>query len=219
MTEQTPILTERQAAHEAVRAMRRRLAQVDDKALDLLFLQARSHYGWTDKPVPEALLRRLYELVRMAPTANNGNPARFVFVVSPEAKAKLGECVGPGNAPKVAAAPVTAIIAYDPEFWRKLDKLEPHRTDGDRFAGDPERAEKIAFRNSSLQGAFLILAARALGLDTGPMSGFSNAKVDEAFLAGTSFKSNFLCNLGYADETAIFQRLPRLDFEEACRIA
>lgn len=218
MNEQTPIAPERLAAHEAVRAMRTRLGELDDASLDLLFRQARSHYGWTDRPVPDAMLRELYELVRMAPTANNGNPARLVFVVSPEAKARLQQCVGPGNVPKVAEAPVTVIIAYDPEFWRRLDKLEPHRTDWDRFSGDPERAEKIAFRNSSIQGAFLILAARAMGLDTGPMSGFSNAKVDEAFLAGTPYKSNFLCNLGYADETAIFQRLPRLDFDEACRI-
>lgn len=209
---------EREAARRAVRALRERITELDDDGLDLLFRQARSHYGWTDRPVPRAKLEDLFEIVRHMPTAGNGNPARYVFVTTPEGKEKLLGCVNPGNVPKIEAAPVTAIIAYDTEFWRHLGRLHPHKDNSARFRDDPQKAERDAFRNGTLQGAYLMLAARAIGLDVGPMSGFSNDKVDAAFFPGTSLKSNFLCNLGYADETAIFQRLPRFGFDDVCKV-
>jgi 3-hydroxypropanoate dehydrogenase len=208
----------RQAAHEAVRAMRQRLTKLGDDGLDLLFRHARSHYGWQDRPVTDDEIRELYEIVKWGPTSTNGNHARFIFVRSPEAKEKLSTCVKPGNVPKILAAPVTAIIAYDTEFWTELPRLHAHQDMTHMFREKPAHAEKAALRNSSLQGAYFMIAARAMGFDVGPKSGFDNAKVDEAFFAGTNLKSNFLCSIGYADETAIFQRLPRLEFEEACEI-
>lgn len=187
-------------------------------ALDVLFFEARTHNVWLDKPVEEALLVKLYELLRMAPTAANSSPARVVFVRSPEAKEKLKPCLDKGNQDKTMAAPVTAIIAYDMEFYEKLPKLFPHVDARSWYAGKPAAIEATAKRNGTLQGGYLILAARALGLDCGPMSGFNNAKVDEAFFAGTAYQSNFLCNLGYGDASKLHPRSPRLEFDEACKI-
>ena len=209
---------EREAAQREVRAMRARLAALDDDGLDLLFRRARSHYAWTDRPVSRATLEALFDTIRAMPTSGNGNPARFVFVTTPEAREQLAACVNPGNLPKMRGAPVTVIVAQDLEFWRHLDRLHPHRPNTDAFRNDPGRAARDAFRNATLQGAYLMLDARAHGLDVGPMSGFAPDKVDAAFFAGTSLRSNFLCNLGYGDERALFQRLPRFDFDEVCRV-
>jgi 3-hydroxypropanoate dehydrogenase len=183
-----------------------------------LFDQARTHNGFTDQPVPESTLRQLYELMRWGPTSANCCPARIVFVTSPEAKARLLEGVSAGNAEKTRQAPVTAVIGMDMAFYELLPELFPHADARSWFAGKPEVIEATAFRNSSLQGGYFIMAARALGLDCGPMSGFDAAKLDAAFWAGTSVKTNFICNLGHGDPSKLFARSPRLDFETACRI-
>lgn len=209
---------QRTEAWSAIRALRSRIERLDEDSLGLILTEARSHYAWTDRPVTDDDLRRLYEAFKFGPTSANGNHARFLFARTKEAKDKLAACVNEGNVAKLKAAPVTAIIAYDVEFWRHLAKLHPHKDMSPTFAADPAKAEAAAFRNGTLQGAYLMIAARALGFDVGAMSGFSNAKVDEAFLKGTTFKSNFLCNIGYADETALFQRLPRFDFDEFCEL-
>lgn len=208
----------RAKAQQAVRDMRGRARRLDDDGLDLILREARSHYAWRDEPISEAEIRALYDAVKMGPTSMNGCPARFVFVTSDQAKERLAPCVNPGNVPKMKAAPLTVIVAHDVEFWRHLGMLHGHDDKGAMFANDPVKAETAAFRNATLQGAYLIIAARAMGYDVGAMSGFSNAKVDEAFFAGTSWRSNFLCNIGYADESALFQRLPRFAFEDACEI-
>ena len=192
---------------------------LDQKALDTLFTEAHTHNGWLDKPVPDDLLRRLWDLVKMAPTASNSLPARIVFVRSKEAKEKLKPALSPGNADKTMAAPVCAILAYDLEFFELLPKLYPQVDMKKNFVGKPEAAMTAAFRNGSMQGGYFILAARALGLDCGPMSGFDNAKVDEAFFPGGKVKSNFLCNIGYGDAAKIRPRNPRLAFDEACTLA
>lgn len=191
---------------------------LDNAALDTLFREARSQNGWLDKPVAEAQLRQLYELMKWGPTAANGCPARIVFVHSPEARAKLTACVSAGNVDKVSTAPVTAIIGMDMAFYDKLPQLFPHVDARPWFVGQPQMIADTAFRNSSLQGGYFILAARALGLDCGPMSGFDPAQVDAAFFAGTTVKSNFICGLGYGDPAKLFPRSPRLAFDEACRI-
>lgn len=184
-----------------------------------LFDQARTHNGFTDRPVPEATLRQLYELMRWGPTSANCSPARIVFVSSAEAKARLLECVSAGNQEKTRQAPVTAVIGMDMAFYEHLPQLFPHADARSWFAGKPEAIQATAFRNSSLQGGYFIMAARALGLDCGPMSGFDAAKVDAAFWAGTEVRTNFLCNLGHGDAGKLFARSPRLDFDTACRIA
>ncbi|WP_420008122.1 malonic semialdehyde reductase [Xanthomonas sacchari] len=189
-----------------------------DAALDQLFRTARTQNAFLDKPVSEATLRALYDLVKWGPTAANGSPARFVFVTSPQAKEKLKPALSEGNLAKTLAAPVTVIVAHDEDFHEKLPYLFPHTDAKSWFDGPREGRSEGAFRNGSLQGAYLILAARALGLDAGPMSGFDNAKVDAAFFAGTAIKSNFLVNLGYGDPSGLFPRLPRLSFDEAARI-
>lgn len=191
---------------------------LDDKAIDQLFRAARTQNGWQDKPVSDEVLRRLYDLVKMGPTSANALPARFVFVKSPEAKARLKACLAPTNVEKTMAAPVTVIVGYDTEFYEKLPHLFPHADARSWFVGNPELIQSTAFRNSSLQGAYLILAARALGLDCGPMSGFDSAKVDAAFFPGGKLKSNFLVNLGYGDPSKVHPRNPRLAFEETCQI-
>jgi len=191
---------------------------LDDKAIDQLFRTARTQNGWQDEPVSDEVLRRLYDLVKMGPTSANALPARFVFVKSPEAKARLKACLAPTNVEKTIAAPVTVIVGYDTEFYEKLPKLFPHADARSWFVGNPELIQSTAFRNSSLQGAYLILAARALGLDCGPMSGFDNEKVDAEFFPDGRVKSNFLVNLGYGDSSKLFPRGPRLAFEEACQI-
>lgn len=187
-------------------------------ALDQLFRTARTQNAFLDTPVSEDLLRELYDLVKWGPTAANGSPARFVFVTTAEGKESL-PALSEGNAAKTLAAPVTAIIGFDEDFHEKLPYLFPHADAKSWFDGPRTARTESAFRNSSLQGAYLILAARALGLDAGPMSGFDNAKVDAAFFAGTPIKSNFLVNLGYGDPAGLFPRLPRLSFDEAARIA
>jgi len=191
---------------------------LDNKAIDQLFTQARSHNAWQARTVEDEVLRRLYDVVKMGPTSANGSPARFVFVKSPEAKARLKACLAPTNVEKTMAAPVTVIVGYDTEFCEKLPKLFPHADARSWFVGNPELIQSTAFRNSSLQGAYLILAARALGLDCGPMSGFDNEKVDAEFFPDGRVKSNFLVNLGYGDSSKLFPRGPRLAFEEACQI-
>ena len=183
-----------------------------------LFDQARTHNGFTAEPVPEATLRQLYDLLKWGPTSANSCPARIAFVTTPAAKEKLVACVSAGNAEKTRQAPVTAIIGMDMAFYDHLPMLFPHADARSWFAGNPAVIEATAFRNSSLQGAYLIIAARALGLDCGPMSGFDAAKVDAAFWAGTTVKTNFLCNLGHGDPARLFARNPRLSFEQACRI-
>ena len=188
-------------------------------ARDQMFRTARSQYSFLDKPVEDDQLKALYELVKWGPTAANSSPARFVFVKSAEAKAKLAPALSEGNHDKTLAAPVTVIIGFDEDFHEKLPYLFPHTDAKAWFDGPREGRRESAFRNGSLQGAYLILAARALGLDAGPMSGFDPAKVDEAFFQGTTIKSNFLVNLGYGDSSGLFPRLPRLSFDEAARIA
>ena len=197
----------------------RQLLALDDQGLDLLFRQGRSHNGWLPKDVGEPLLRQLWELVRHAPTAVIGMPARLVFVTSAQGKKRLEPCLSPGNVEKVMAAPVTAIIGYDVAFWEQLPMLFPHADVRAMFSEDPQIAELTAFRNSSLQGAWLMLAARALGLDCGPMSGFDGERLDQTFFAGTQVRANFLCNLGYGDPARLYPRLPRLSFEQACSFA
>lgn len=195
-------------------------APLSDTALRQLFLDARTYNAFLSTPVPDDLLRRLADLVKLGPTAANASPARIVFVKSPEAKQKLAPALSEGNRDKTVAAPVTAIIGYDLEFYDKLPKLFPHNlTARSWFEGKPAAIEETGFRNSSLQGAYLILAARALGLDCGPMSGFDKAAVDAAFFPDGKVKSNFICNLGYGDPAGLFQRNPRLDFDEFCAIA
>jgi 3-hydroxypropanoate dehydrogenase len=193
-------------------------APLDDRALDQLFRAARTQNKWQDRPVPDAKLQELYELLKWGPTSANSSPARFVFVRTPEGKAKLKEALSAGNMEKTMAAPVTAIVCYDSYFYDKLGQLFPHADAKPWFTSSPEFAEKTAFRNGSLQGAYLMLAARAVGLDVGAMSGFDNAKVDELFLFGTGWKSNFLVNLGYGDPAGLFPRSPRLSFDEAARL-
>ena len=191
---------------------------LDQHALDILFCQARTHSKWLDTPVTEKQLQQIYDLMKWAPTSANASPARLVFAHTQQAKKKLAACMSAGNVEKVKAAPVTAIIAMDMEFHEKLPKLFPHADARAWFAGKPKAIEATAFRNSSLQGAYFILAARALGLDCGPMSGFDEDKVNAAFFAGTSLRVNFVCSIGYGDRSALHPRLPRLSFEEACRI-
>lgn len=192
---------------------------LDDAAQDALFRTARTHNKWTGTPVPDAMLHALYDLLRMGPTSANSGPARFVFVRTTEAKERLKPALSAGNLEKTMAAPVTVIVAYDPRFYDELPRLFPHADARAWFAGNEALAEETAFRNSTLQGAYLIMAARALGLDCGPMSGFDRAKVDEEFLAGRGWKSNFLVNLGYGDAEGVLERLPRLSFDEACVLA
>lgn len=186
---------------------------LDDAALDQLFRTARSYNGYLDKPVLQAQLEAIWELMKMGPTSANCLPARIIWCVSREAKEKLAEMTMPSNAEKILSAPVSAIIGMDTAFYEQLPELFPHTDARSWFVGNAALAETTAFRNSSLQGGYFILAARALGLDTGPMSGFSNDAVDAAFLAGTTFKSNFISTLGYGDPSTIFERSPRPGFE------
>lgn len=184
-----------------------------------LFDHARTHNAFDPAPIPEATLRQLWDLMKWGPTSANCSPARIVFVSSPAAKAKLLACVSPGNFEKTKQAPVTAIVAMDMAFYDKLPQLFPHADARPWFADKPDLIATTAFRNSSLQGGYFIIAARALGLDCGPMSGFDAAKLDEAFFAGTTLKSNFICNLGHGDPAKLFARSPRLTFDDACTIA
>jgi 3-hydroxypropanoate dehydrogenase len=194
--------------------------KLDGLALDQLFRTARTRNGWTDRPVTEEQLRELYDLMKFGPTSGNCCPARFIWVRSAEGKSKLAALAAPGNASKILAAPVTVIVGYDLEFAEQLPKLFPVRgKDMQAYYSDPLVAQTTAFRNGSLQGAYLIMSARALGLDCGPMSGFSNEAVDSEFFANTRIKSNFICSIGYGSNENLFPRNPRLTFEEAGRLA
>ena len=187
-------------------------------ALDQLFRTARTYRAWRDQAVSDETLHSIYELMKWGPTSSNCCPARIVFVKTPEAKARLEPALDAGNVRQTMAAPATAIIGYDLEFYEKLPLLAPHADVRSGFVGKPELIRSTAFRNGSLQGGYLIVAARALGLDCGPMSGFDNAKVDAEFFPGGTIKSNFLCNLGYGDPAKLRPRAPRLAFDSACRI-
>lgn len=195
---------------------------IDDEMLDVLFRNARTHNGWLPKPVSDDQLRAVYDLMKWGPTSLNSSPARIVFVRTREGKEKLRLALSAGNTEKTMSAPVTAIMAYDTHFYEHLPTLFPHNLQvASLFSGPANRtvAETTAFRNGSLQGAYLIIAARSLGLDVGAMSGFDNTKVDEAFFPDGRFKSNFLCNIGYGDLTKLYNRSPRFSFEEACTVA
>ena len=205
-------------AQQRVRDLRERVGPLDDGAIDLILRDARSHYAWTDKPVSDDMLRAIFEITINGPTSMNTCPARFVFVRSDAAKARLAKALKPANVGKMMGAPVTAIIAWDPAYWKRLDFLFPHDDRKPLFDGNPAFAHDTAFRNSTLQGAYFMIAARAMGLDVGAMSGFSNAVVDAEFFAESGWKSNFLCNIGYADESALFQKLPRFAFDDVCEI-
>jgi len=191
---------------------------IPGEALEQIFTRARTHSAWSPQPVSDELLKQIYDLMRWGPTSANSSPARIAFVKTKEAKEKLLSCLAPGNVEKTRSAPLTAIIAHDLEFYEKLPRLFPHTDARSWFVGNKPFIDSTAFRNGSLQGAYLIIAARALGLDCGPMSGFDNAKVDAAFFDGTTWKSNFLCNLGFGDPSALHPRAPRLEFNEACKI-
>lgn len=195
------------------------MSVLNDAALDQLFRSARTHNAFLDKPVLDEQLRDIYELMKWGPTSANCSPARLVFVKSKEGKAKLGQAISDGNRDKTLAAPVTVIVATDYAFYEKLPQLFPHADAKSWFVGNQALIDSTAFRNSTLQGVYFMLAARAVGLDCGPMSGFDNAKLDELFFAGTTVKSNFLINLGYGDVAALFPRSPRLSFDEAASIA
>jgi 3-hydroxypropanoate dehydrogenase len=192
--------------------------KLPDASLDQLFRNARTRGAWHDKDVPDELLQEIVDLVKLGPTSGNCSPARFLFVKSPEARERLKPYLSEGNRDKTMKAPVCTIIGYDLDFYEHLPKLFPHTDAKSWFEGKPQKIADTAFRNGSLQGAYLILAARALGLDCGPMSGFDNDGVDKEFFAGTSIKSNFLCNLGYGDDSPLRPRSPRFSFDEMTRI-
>jgi 3-hydroxypropanoate dehydrogenase len=192
---------------------------ISDEALRQIFFEARTYNGWLDRPVTDEQLRELYDVAKWGPTSANSSPARFVFIRSQQAKERLRPTLAPGNVEKTMAAPITVIVAYDLQFHENLPKLFPHKPAmRDLYASNPQLLEETARRNSSLQGAYLIIAARSLGLDCGPMSGFDNAKLDEEFFAAGYVKSNFLCNIGYGDPSTLTPRLSRLEFNEACTI-
>ena len=192
--------------------------QLNQTGQDLLFGQARTYSTFQDRPVPDDLLRQAWDLARMGPTSANCQPARILFLRSPAAKARLKPALAPGNVDKTMAAPITAIIGHDMAFYDRLPELFPHADARSWFLGNDAMIQSTANRNGTLQGGYLILALRALGLDCGPMSGFDNAKVDAEFFAGTTVTSNFLLNIGYGDAAGLFPRGPRLDFEAACRM-
>ncbi len=191
---------------------------LSDAGMDLIFREARTHNAWQDREVSDVLLQAVHDLAKMGPTSANCSPMRVLFLKSRDAKERLKPALIEGNAEKTMAAPVTAVIGYDTEFYEKLPQLFPHTDARAWFVGNAPLIESTAFRNGSLQGAYFIIAARALGLDCGPMSGFDNEAVDRAFFPDGKVKSNFLCNLGYGDPAALFPRSPRPDFDEVCRI-
>ena len=206
-----------QQARDAAAELQSRGLTADDTTLKILFTEARTHYGWQDREVSEETLKDLFEITKMGPTSMNQQPMRVVFIRSEAAKDRLDPCLNPPNRPKMRGAPVTAIIAYDLNFWEELPNVFPPNPNAQEiFKNNATAAQVNAFRNGTLQGAYFMLAARAVGLDVGGMSGFDNAKVDEEFFHGTSLKSNFLVNLGYADTSKIFRRLPRLSYEQVC---
>lgn len=190
-----------------------------DQVLDQLFRQARSHNGWQDRDVTDAQLQQIYELMKMGPTSLNSCPARIVFIKSQAAKLRLKDCLNEGNVTKSMTAPVVALVGMDLEFYSKLNKLWPHAPEAPSwYIGKPDKIKEVAFRNSTLQGAYLIMAVRSLGLDAGPMSGFNFDKMDATFFPDGKIKSNFICAIGYGDEGKLYPRGPRLDFAEACTV-
>lgn len=191
---------------------------INDEALDIIFREARTRNGWEDRPVTETLMQAVYDLMKWGPTSANCCPARFVFVTTPEGKKRLEPHLSEGNRAKTMAAPCCVIIGYDLEFYEHLPKLFPHTDAKSWFEGKEELIRTTAFRNGTLQGAYFIIAARALGLDCGPMSGFDNEGVDREFFAGTKIRSNFLCNIGYGTDENLFPRSPRFGFDEVCKI-
>jgi 3-hydroxypropanoate dehydrogenase len=192
---------------------------LNSEALDILFRNARTHNVWLPDPVSDHLLRQIYDLMKWGPTSANSSPARIVFLRTPQAKERLKPALMAANVDKTIQAPVTAIVAYDLNFYDHVPKLFPNNPAmREKFSSSPELIQTTAMRNGSLQGGYFIMAARALGLDCGPMSGFDNAKVDAEFFPSSSWKSNFLCNLGYGDHSKLFPRNVRLDFEEACQL-
>ncbi len=191
---------------------------LDDAGRKLLFTEARTRYKWRDAPVGDEVLEELFNLLKMGPTSANCSPARFLFLRTAEAKERLRPALSAGNVDKTVTAPVVAVVAHDPHFFEQLPRLFPHTDARAWFAGNEALATETAFRNGTLQGAYLIMAARAVGLDTGPMSGFDKGRVDEIFFASSGWKANFLVNLGYGDDAGSLPRLPRLTFDEACRL-
>jgi 3-hydroxypropanoate dehydrogenase len=194
------------------------MTRIPDAALGQILRDARTHSAWRPEPVPVELLKEVYELARMGPTSANSCPARFLFLTTPEAKARLSPALSPVNVEKTQTAPVNVIVASDSEFYEKLPRLFPQRDMRSMFAGNAGLIEETMLRNGSLQGAYFILAARALGLDCGPMSGFDKAKVNQEFFPDGKWKANFLCNVGHGDPSKLFPRNPRLEFEEVCRV-
>ncbi len=199
--------------------IKNRIMQLDDPSLDLLFREARTHNGWTDDPVSTEKLTEIFDLMKMGPTSANCCPARILFLKSPEAKERLRPALSSGNLEKTMAAPVVALLAYDTRFYERLDYLFPHdKSAASWFTGSETITQETAFRNGTLQAAYFILAARAVGLDTGPMSGFDAPKVNAEFFAGTSHRINFICNLGIGRPEKVFGRLPRFDFSDVCQV-
>jgi len=215
----TDIESLRANAQQEVRDLRQKILHLDSDSIDMILSGARSHYAWKDIPVSEQQIHEMYDIVKMGATSMNGCPARFVFVTSDEGRQRIGKALKPANLPKVMGAPLTVIVAYDLDFWKHLPYLFPHEDRRHFFEGKEAYITDTAYRNSTLQGAYLMIAARAMGLDVGALSGFSNDAIDEEFFAGTTLRSNFLCNIGVADETALFQKLPRFDFDQACSFA
>ncbi len=222
MNTETPssdIDAQRASAQQDIRDLRQKISQLDTASIEMILTGARSHYAWKDVPVTEHQIRELYNMVKMGSTSMNGCPARFVFVTSDEGRERIAKSLKPANVPKVVGAPLTVIIAYDLDFWKHLPQLFPHEDRRHFFEGKDAYIADTAYRNSTLQGAYLMIAARAMGLDIGALSGFSNEIIDEEFFKGTTLRSNFLCNIGVADERALFQRLPRFDFDQVCTFA
>lgn len=205
-------------AQQAILATRERVKSLDENGLDLLFRDARSQNGWQEKPVPDEMLRALYDTMKMGPTSANCSPLRLLFLRTAESKARLKPALSKGNLDKTLTAPVVAILGYDTHFYDHMKYLFPHVDAKPWFTSSEALALETAFRNSTLQGAYLMLAARAMGLDTGPMSGFEAAKVDAEFFAGTAVKTNFICGIGYGDASKVRKRLPRFRFEEVCQL-
>lgn len=209
----------RAAAQHEIRDVRSRITRLTDDGIDLILTGARSHYGWQDKPVHDEDLKKIFEVMSAGPTSNNGHPTRIIFARTDETKQRLVPALKGNNVEKVLTSPVCAIIAYDMEFYKRMPELFPHDPGKmQMFIDDPKRCADDAFRNGSLQGAYFMIAARALGFDVGPISGFDNETVDKEFFEDTSLKSNFLCNVGYGDEALVWQKLPRPEFDTICEL-
>jgi len=207
------------AAQASLRQLKKDIQTAEPATLRLLLTEARTINTWTNQEVSVETLKEIYEIMKMGPTSANNCPARLIFLKSSDAKERLRKALKPNNIDKTMNAPITTIIGYDIDFWKHAEKTFPQNPATQQaFKNNPSGSQIAAFRNGSLQGAYFIIACRALGLDCGPMSGFDNALVDEEFFAGTTFRSNFLCNLGYGDVSGTFKRLPRHEFDEVCKI-